>query len=44
VPPDIPLMPLVPADVPVEPPVPQLVMVGPFPMGQNNPVEEDLFL
>jgi hypothetical protein len=42
--PDFPLVPLVPANIPVDPPVPQPVMLGPFPMGQNNPVGEYLFL
>jgi len=43
-PPDFPLVPPVPADIPMDPPVPQPVMLGPFPMGQNNPVGEYLFL
>jgi hypothetical protein len=43
-PPDFPLVPPVPADIPMDPPVPQPVMLGPFPMGQNNHVGEYLFL
>jgi hypothetical protein len=43
-PPDFPLVLPVPADIPVDPLVPQPVMLGPFPMGQNNLVGEYLFL